>query len=627
MGGAGAGAGLALAHQANQMGRVAPPQYQAPPDAQATGTAGAPPSAAILGAELSDKQQLSLRKVKDTAHLPLVAVDLFSKEKCVAYYPPKPSNPEEGTLPIPAGKLQAVAFQPTEESHKTLRKFLNQSKTYEQLEQDSLATGKKLKGGVIEVASPELYLGLRRSEDAEDLDSTAISQETSTDTGVTVVNSTLDGSPSKNDDFDRVVLKVRLLSSKKSITMLPEEAVQISLHSAQRQVSTIKDELKEEMEDFPLSVAVPSWMMNDPAMEALHDATNNAGVFFPRSVCALSAILLPDPLKGGSNPVHGRIVEVLREREKEHLRKQSEDSKAKIETEVMFVMIGRTTEGLECTAIQVYSPQKTLCCPFGDFKVISNVFKKTKDDPVKELIPCLRELRSCIDDIAPEASVPIMLSAFGSSDEVQEITQELTNLPFWKKVPVHAGEPDDVAKGAAVLGAVSHGRVCVLVPKSVNEGKSKADLAIRVQHAAPVAIGMRINYFDDDSKWEEIKPIFDFDRRVPAGPHTVEFKASECILHREGKSDLSGEAFLKAVKANESAKFIPDREKAARCLKIEIYQRIGREEAWEKLGDTIRPLVEDDPRKEGGSIAFESVSLHISLGVTGLVSTMKEGDR
>ena len=53
---------------------------------------------------------------------------------------------------------------------------------------------------------------------------------------------------------------------------------------------------------------------------------------------------------------------------------------------------------------------------------------------------------------------------------------------------MHKGASDDVAKGAAVLGAVSHGLVCLLVPKGP-DGKPRADLAIRLQSAAPVQMG------------------------------------------------------------------------------------------------------------------------------------------
>ena len=110
------------------------------------------------------------------------------------------------------------------------------------------------------------------------------------------------------------------------------------------------------------------------------------------------------------------------------------------------------------------------------------------------------------------------------------------------------------------------------------------------------------------SKWGEIKPIFDFDRCTPAGPYKVELKASECILHREGKVNLSDEENLKLIKRNESAKYIPDREKAARSLQVETYQQTTREEVWQKLlGSTLRPLLKQDPDKEGETIACESL--------------------
>ena len=75
-GGGVGGGGLTLAHQANSVGV---PPAQPPPQASATADGiTPPPSAGILGADLLDKSQgLTLKNVRNVAHLPIVAVDLF----------------------------------------------------------------------------------------------------------------------------------------------------------------------------------------------------------------------------------------------------------------------------------------------------------------------------------------------------------------------------------------------------------------------------------------------------------------------------------------------------------------------------------------------------------------------
>ena len=57
--------------------------------------------------------------------------------------------------------------------------------------------------------------------------------------------------------------------------------------------------------------------------------------------------------------------------------------------------------------------------------------------------------------------------------------------------------------------------------------KPKAQLAIQVQNVAPVAVGVRMNYHGGDQRrWGPVKIIFDFDRRVPAGPYELDLNAA-----------------------------------------------------------------------------------------------------
>jgi hypothetical protein len=214
----------------------------------------------------------------------------------------------------------------------------------------------------------------------------------------------------------------------------------------------------------------------------------------------------------------------------------------------------------------------------------------------------------------------------------------------WRNVPVLGTKSDCIALGTAVLGAVTHGRQVVLVPRGDDgggSGKLRAELAIRVQNVAPAAVGYRISYHggggdDEKASWTPVKTIFDFDRRIPAGPYPLEFSAAECAVHRASSSSSGGrlgdEEFAKATKEMQAAKHIPAREEAALALRAEIVQKWTRDGPWIKVGETMEPLVkldEDnlDADGEARRVACESVTLEISLGVHGMLTSSMEGER
>ncbi|KAL3898670.1 MAG: hypothetical protein SGARI_006623 [Bacillariaceae sp.] len=157
--------------------------------------------------------------------------------------------------------------------------------------------------------------------------------------------------------------------------------------------------------------------------------------------------------------------------------------------------------------------------------------------------------------------------------------------------------------------------------------RPKTELGIRVQNVAPVAVGVKYNYYGGKKdKWTPVKTIFDFDRRVPAGPYSIDLNAAECALQRTAKvSDLSEADFLKAVAEKESAKHIPEREEAALNLRVQIVQKLTRDGDWMHIGDVMSPLavVEKDETKT----ACEKMSLELSLGISGLITNALVGDR
>jgi hypothetical protein len=637
MGGGAAGGGLAMAHQANAMAQ--PTMPNAPPPADIPLGSAPPVSIGALAAELIDKQQqLSYKQVRDLSHMPLVAIDLFSSEAMVATFPAKPADPSETQLASLVGKMKSrVPLKPTEVAHKTLRKWLSKTKGYEALQVDALA--KLDDESAITIESPQKWLGMRRLVDApnflrakvrqDESTTPAIAEEASQGLGVTMANSTLDGSVPQGDDFDRVVCKVRLCDTKKALTVLPEEALQLLVNQAQFHVArkVNADMGDEEIVSYPCCFAVPGVHCNDSSIEALLDATGGTGLVFQRSICALAGALLPgDRNKPNHLLAHrNRVNEAM---VAEFTKAQVKDPDAQFEDDILLILAGVTEDTAECTAIQISalqgdSPQ----CLFGQFKVICNVSYQ-HEDPESIIEKCISEVHTNLDVIAPEIDGPIGMVTYGSTNDqkdIHAIWDRLKNmLDDWEKVPHFYSKTDAVAIGTAILGAVSHGRLRQIV--QVPGKKPKPDLAIHVHNVSPVAVGVRMNYHGgNSSKWTPVKTIFDFDRRVPAGPYSVELNAAECAVFRDGAKDLSEEELIKAIKDNGGSKHNPKREEAALNLRVQVVQKWSRDGEWKNVGDAMSPLLEIDA--DGNNIACERVALELSLGSTGLISQAFIGER
>ncbi|KAG7364590.1 hypothetical protein IV203_037792 [Nitzschia inconspicua] len=647
-GGAGAG-GLSMAHSAHAMAQ--PMQANVPPPSAEIPAGMAPPSnLAALGADIVDKsQQLSLKQVRDLSEMPIVAIDLYSTEPVVASVPPKPKDPAaEDVKASVLGKMKDKIFlKSTEAAHKTLRKWLSKSKGYDDLRSDVFASPDDTSAVVIE--NPELWLGLRRLEDGpaylkkmvthvDDTDSLAIAEEAAQGVGVSLANGTLDGSVPQGDDFDRVVCKVRLHESKKALTILPEEILQLILNQAQYYVArkngaTGDNKDGEDVDDitsYPCAIAVPAPYCNDQSVEALLDATGNTGVVFQRSVCALAGALVPSVNKEKPNLLLVHLQKVLQERQKEFQKEQIQNPDATFDDSILLLMAGMTKDTAECTAIQISSKQESMfSCLYGNFQVMCSVSYR-HENPESILEKCVTELFEALDTIAPEADAPFGIISFGTGAEqktVQTKWEKLKKgLEDWEQVPHFFTKADCVATGTGILGAVSHGRLSTIV-QIPGKKRPKTQLGIQVQNVAPVAVGVTMNYHGGaKDRWTPVKTIFDFDRRVPAGPYGIELSAAECTLHREGKaSELSEEAFVKAIKDREAAKHIPEREKAALDLRVQVVQKFTRDGSWTKIGDVMSPLtvVEKDESKT----ACEKITLELGLGISGLITNALVGDR
>lgn len=638
MGGGAAGGGLTMAHQASAMARPMAPTH---PSGSIPDSGIAPPSsaAAALGADLVDKnQQLSLQQVKDLSRMPLVAVDLYATEPHVAAFPPKPKDADEAEAVAPylVGKMKdKVALKTTEVSHKTFRKWLSQSKGYLDLKADVLAKLDDASAVVIE--SPQHWLGLRRLEDApkdlrnkvahDDSSSPAIAEESSQELGITMANGTLDGSIPQGDDFDRVVGKLRLHPSKKALTVLPEELTGLLMKIARHHVARHNQvgEEDEDIDTYPCCVAVPAVYCNDSSVESLLDATGGTGVVFQRSICALEGALLPSPDQNKPNLLLAHLGKVLQELHKEHQKKLLKNPDLVFEDDMLLLLTGVTKDCAECTAVQISGTRADGM--WGQFKVLTNVsYRHEKPESIVD--KCISELFDTLDTVAPEVAGPVAMVSYGTVAEQKTIETKWDrlkkSLEDWEQVPYFSSRPEAVALGIAVMGAVSHGRITTTV--HVPGKKPKADLAIQVHNVAPAAVGVMMNYHGGaEDKWLPVKTIFDFDRRVPAGPYQIDLVAAECAVYRSNKGELSDEALLKAIKDNEGAKFIPVREEAALNLRVQILQKLTRDGEWKKIGDTMSPLVYLD--KDEKKVACEKIVLELSLGPTGMITQGLAGER
>ena len=644
--GAGAG-GLSMASSAHASAVAMPVQPNVPPAAEIPmGTIAAPANLSALGADLVDKsQQLSLKQVKDLSKMPIVAIDLYSNEPTVASFPPKVKDRSNDDMqPSTVGKMkEKLALKASESSHKTFRKWLSKSKGYEDLRSDVFT--KLDDESAVVIQSPELWMGLRRLEDGpsylqkiisfDNSNTPAFAEETSQGVGITLGNGTLDGSVPEGDDFDRVVCKVRLHEKKKALTVLPEEILQLVLNQAQyhvaRKMSTESGDQDEteNITSYPCAIAVPAPYCNDQSIEALLDATGNTGVVFQRSVCALAGALIPGT-EEKPNMIPHLLHTTTQKRMKEFEIEKIKNPEATFDDSSLLLLTGVTKDTAECTAIEISANDNTkYVCPYSKFKVVCNVSRR-HENPEATLNECFAKLFETLDHVAPDAPIPIGMISYGSVAEQKSIQVKWDKLKkgleTWEEVPLFSTKSDCVSIGTAILGGVSHGRLSTFV-QLPNKKRPKAQLAIQTMNVAPVAVGVMMNYHGGQSgKWTQVKTIFDFDRRVPAGPYSLELSAAEAAVHREGKSpDEQEEEFFKAVTSKEAAKYIPEREEAALKLRVQIVQKFTRDGKWIKIGDVISPLtiVEKDETKT----ACEKVSLELSVGLSGLITQSLIGDR
>ena len=348
-------------------------------------------SYAALGADLLDKNQsfLNAKSVRAVRTLPIVAVDLYGDHVDVSYFPPNNEEKDgdnngddemavmmKQMVKMKKGCLAKNVTQSSSSSssegniilkrddvsaYKAIKRYLNKGEGYDAVLTDAMVTnnnnnnGKKKKkndseeGSSIVIPRPHLIMGTRRTSDfnpaAKSTYATYYSPSSSNNnstspqliaeedgatntTPLSLTTIAMDGNATpNNDDYDRVALSIKLSTKKKSMTMLPEEAVGLLIAQVKKEVRDVFVEDYPESEvatgsssggdgggggeeeeengymDFPPAFAIPGWATLDPTIEALIDAAAAGGSshcgpsLHQRSIAACVGALLPP--KGG----------------------------------------------------------------------------------------------------------------------------------------------------------------------------------------------------------------------------------------------------------------------------------------------------------------------------------------
>ena len=688
--GGGGGMGLSTAAMAHQAGPSAMARIRqaprVPPGSNAGGPGGVPVNAAALGADqVCDKRLQKL--ARKTSHLPVVGVDIAGSGH-VCYQDPV-SHAVTGLgkglgndLSLSVGTGEDIS------GYKVVRKYLTKGNNATALlEQHAISNdnsiSNKNKKLQITVQRPHSVLGVRRCSELDKSlkefyhvsDNKTTSnigkaiEQVDSNTEVTLQDQAMDGSAPKGDDYDRVSFSVPLHASKKPLTMLPEEAVGMMLLKAKASVydkmamlnkQNKQDKTKQEkqeplmdsdwLESVPVALAVPGYASTDCAMEAFKEVVvgtakatvgelvaDPAALLFPRSACAATAALFCLP-SANTNPGQPRILPSklfsLFVAEKQRLAKRAQADKLPSEGNhllPLLVTLGVTAEGLELAGMLLVSEdQRPLpqCCdlPIDELRYLHCVNKRFPSlNP--EPSQLTHHIHHALEDLSHSltltltSATPFAVLLYADSLQTMHLL-ETTTAPFYKPdqvVMVHSRE-DAVAFGAALMAAAACAR---------------ASPSVQLTTVCTASVGVKISYGEGLST---VKTVFDFDRRLPAGPYTLEFSALEAAaIQAHGTTLLDQDdhdAYHKLLKPFQGHQGIAKREKAALALSVQIVQQSQRGGQWIPLGDVLRPLVyfkpsdtdddEDDSKKT--KIACETANLELRLRNEGILVTSLEQD-
>lgn len=637
------GGGMPLAVQATPM-----PRMKAAPK----GNARMGANAASLGADVVNGQKTKLKSLKkNTAHLPIVCIDIYGADNAIAYQPPAvvtetiklkngktkaTSKPIHGAKPTYAGCLNgkgSLFLKGNDEvAYKAMKRLVKKGGhggNMEKVLSSAVASVSSVKNNdeLLEVYRPANLLGSRCYQYVQDCVIQKYKKLNNSDSsspgiGVNIKEQALDGTKPTGDDFDRVTFSIKMVEDKNDLSLLPEELVSIMVAQGKRQVQTLLtkanedgqtnesiDEnndvvMSEELESFPVAVAVPGWC-SDAAIEAAIEACGTREQYvYQRGVCAMVSVI-------SSKDNSKDILPILAE----EIKKGGEDEKGatKINEQPLVLLAGLTPEGIELYIFRVGNVQQSSASPLGSVTAItSKCFQSS--NPLHDFPSALQDLMSNLDLISPKRK-PCVFVTYGSTahqGELQAEFRKIRNSLGLDEIPMIITEKDVVSNGACALAADDHGRL--------------DDIFLKVKNISTCSVGLRYTYFsenEDDSMDPIVSTIFDFDRKLPVSPYIVELSAAECACVRKEKSD---EVSVEAIQSYEGGKYVPLREAAAKALSIQIVQKTQHDSDWIPIGKIMNPLcIEGDSENE--QVGCESVTLRVFFSVSGLISVELDGDR
>lgn len=297
-------------------------------------------------------------------------------------------------------------------------------------------------------------------------------------------------------------------------------------------------------------------------------------------------------------------------------------------------------EGMACLTSKFQNSQQAFV---GSIQSLTEISIQ-HEDPLSQTEYVLDEImEESILKLLPKSNqVPCAIMTFGSNSSQEKLKAAVkkvlkTKEEEWgfssggvegnQNVPILSTREEAVAMGACLLAAGSHGRI--------TDGSGQK-VTVSVSNVSSCAVGVRLVYFSDDEddvdtdNDDNIKVLFDFDRRLPATPYTLELKAAECTAIRaRGKDNpVPADEHLSEEEVNKftGGRMIPVREEAAHAFKLQIVQKSERDGKWISVGDVIEPLHLKEDGEEG-TVAIEEAHLQISVGPSGLIMTETYSDR
>jgi len=531
-------------------------------------------------------------------------------------------------------------------------------------------------GNVVTIPSPHLLLGARLTKhlhpataakftlpttQTNDSSVSAIIDEEDSNVSKSIAsirNGNLDGSTTaQGNDYDRITLNLQLHSDKKTLSVLPEEAVSIltakakklalqssydlALHSKRNGTINEDDDDEDAYLEYPTAIALPGWACQDNTIDALSDSTNNSPtpiVLYQRPIAALAGTLLPTEVQDGPKRklTPPRVCQLLDEMTKKYhaaLAVKEEEAKRAAKREQggccgghgappqpppakryvpMVIMAGLTGDGIEYTAVQVGSPNNTNFgdghCPLGEFRVIATVSYQHAN-PLSIAKKALGEFTDVVDEIYPELEDEGGVATFVTYGTIaSQLALKDSLVKTLKSIEGEDGQPDAVwhdqipfsstreevvALGTAILAAISYGRI---EGEEAEGDEKRMRPSIRVQNVAPCAVGVVYNFDGgrEGTEWTDPKVIFDYDRRVPTSAHRIDFSASECVAIRKDRGLLEDEEKLyDEAQKWSKGKYNPLREDAALDLRVRVVQRMERGGKWRGVGSVFPALTQD----------------------------------